>query len=77
MMKKVDKGVVRMYNEKELANIDESIKSMAYDDYYSGTRCFNKDEFPSKILSSKPLINNLYKIYEIYLDEVWKKHNGK
>lgn len=66
-----------MHNEKELADIDESIKSMAYDDYYSGTRCFNKDEFPSKILQNRSLINNLYEMYKIYLDEVWEKNNKK
>lgn len=66
-----------MRNEKELADIDESIKSMAYDDYYSGTRCFNRDEFPSKILQNRSLINNLYEMYKIYLDEVWEKNNGK
>lgn len=66
-----------MRNEKELADIDESIKSMAYDDYYSETRCFNRDEFPSKILQNRSLINNLYEMYKIYLDEVWEKNNGK
>ena len=66
-----------MHNEKELADIDESIKSMAYDDYYSGTRCFNRDEFPSKILQNRSLINNLYEMYKIYLDEVWEKNNKK
>lgn len=66
-----------MHNEKELTDIDESIKSMAYDDYYSGTRCFNRDEFPSKILQNRSLINNLYEMYKIYLDEVWEKNNGK
>lgn len=66
-----------MRNEKELADIDESIKSMAYDDYYSETRCFSRDEFPSKILQNRSLINNLYEMYKIYLDEVWEKNNGK
>lgn len=66
-----------MRNEKELTDIDESIKSMAYDDYYSGTRCFNRDEFPSKILQNRSLINNLYEMYKIYLDEVWEKNNKK
>lgn len=66
-----------MRNEKELTDIDESIKSMAYDDYYSGTRCFNRDEFPSKILQNRSLINNLYEMYKNYLDEVWEKNNGK
>lgn len=66
-----------MHNEKELTDIDESIKSMAYDDYYSGTRCFNRDEFPSKLLQNRSLINNLYEMYKIYLDEVWEKNNGQ
>ena len=66
-----------MKGEKELTNINETVKSMAYDDYYSGTRCFNKDEFPNKILQNKHLINDLYEIYKLYLDEVWEKHNKK
>lgn len=63
-----------MRNEKELTDIDESIKSMAYDDYYSGTRYFNRDEFSSKILQNRSLINNLYDMYKIYLVEVWEKN---
>lgn len=66
-----------MNSEKELTSINETIKSMAYDDYYSGTRCFNKDEFPNKILQNKPLINDLYEMYKLYLDEIWEKHNKK
>lgn len=66
-----------MKGEKELTNINEAIKSMAYDDYYSGTRCFNKDEFPTKILQNKSLVNDLYEMYKIYLDEIWEKNNKK
>ena len=39
--------------------------------------CFNKDEFPTKILQNKRLINDLYEMYKIYLDEIWEKKKKK
>ena len=34
-------------------------------------------ELTNKILQNKRLINDLYEMYKIYLDEIWEKNNKK